>query len=500
MKKIALCSLAVVMCAGGAHASIIKGADCLREFSGWQKFQNNFYAGSDEYLFPTEEDYFKVVNRGTVYECDDSQCGHNTYVEMPDGHFFDGKSKSHAYYKCSLGKFIGLNVGDDKWEKVDKIDGLKKCTKSYKKWGMTGADSDEYLYPTKEDYDGVTKSEYGKVYECDSLVCPQGTEITLGSVHYFGKKRVATPQRYVCVTKNGNDYWQPLQGLCNGKDCEEGKTVAKQCTYEGKKYDVNAKIKDGVPCSGAATADAKTGNTCYLTCMQKLENKGGIIEPLWTVKECPKNAKAVEYSLPEQIYTSNIPGYKKCEGKGGGSNTNPTQPNNPVAPDPVVPGNCEYHFQGTVYCANGNSMNIDKIYPVSEKVLNGKSCSEFNKMYENDLSIVLAYFDELCDGASLAPLGPSNSEVSAATEKLTTFFKSAEANRSGLKTADGKFNTVRLASDLTAGVVLGTVGGVVSGVVIKKKQVEKGFDALHCTVGGQTIADWGDTFEVGLQK
>ncbi len=70
----------------------------------------------------------------------------------------------------------------------------------------------------------------------------------------------------------------------------------------------------------------------------------------------------------------------------------------------------------------------------------------------------------------------------------------------GWKTADGKFNTTRLASDLTAGVVLGTVGGVVSGVVIKKKQVEKGFDALHCTVGGQKVADWGDEFSVGLQR
>ena len=42
--------------------------------------------------------------------------------------------------------------------------------------------------------------------------------------------------------------------------------------------------------------------------------------------------------------------------------------------------------------------------------------------------------------------------------------------------------------------------GVVSGVVIKKKQVEKGFDALHCAVGGQTIADWGDEFIVGMSK
>ena len=91
-------------------------------------------------------------------------------------------------------------------------------------------------------------------------------------------------------------------------------------------------------------------------------------------------------------------------------------------------------------------------------------------------------------------------ELKEAKTKLDSFFKYAEASRSGWKTADGKFNSTRLASDITAGVVLGTVGGVVSGVVIKKKQVEKGFEALHCTVGGQTIANWGDEFIIGLQK
>ena len=94
----------------------------------------------------------------------------------------------------------------------------------------------------------------------------------------------------------------------------------------------------------------------------------------------------------------------------------------------------------------------------------------------------------------------NNIELNNAKTKLSEFFAATDSSKSGLKTADGKFNTVRLASDISAGVVLGTVGGVVSGVVIKKKQVEKGFEALHCTVGGQKIADWGDTFEVGLQK
>ncbi len=103
-------------------------------------------------------------------------------------------------------------------------------------------------------------------------------------------------------------------------------------------------------------------------------------------------------------------------------------------------------------------------------------------------------------GRSGANYSYSN-DKSSARAKISSFIKDVDnSKKSAWKTAEGKFNTARLASDLTAGVVLGTVGGVVSGVVIKKKQVEKGFDALHCTVGGQPIADWGDTFNVGLRR
>ena len=96
--------------------------------------------------------------------------------------------------------------------------------------------------------------------------------------------------------------------------------------------------------------------------------------------------------------------------------------------------------------------------------------------------------------------GPSQTEVTNATNSMNTFFNSVNTNRSVWKTVDGKFNTARLASDLTAGVVLGTAGGIISGVVIKKKQVEKGFEALHCTVGGQKVADWGDEFTIELRE
>ena len=67
------------------------------------------------------------------------------------------------------------------------------------------------------------------------------------------------------------------------------------------------------------------------------------------------------------------------------------------------------------------------------------------------------------------------------------------------KDEEGKFNTSRLVSDSIAGVVLGTVGGVITSNVVKKNQVENGFEDIKCTVGGQTVADWGDEFRVGIQ-
>lgn len=64
---------------------------------------------------------------------------------------------------------------------------------------------------------------------------------------------------------------------------------------------------------------------------------------------------------------------------------------------------------------------------------------------------------------------------------------------------NGNFNTARLLSDSVAGVVLGTVGGIVTSKLVKKNQLKKGFEDLSCTVGGQRVADYGDDFTVGLR-
>lgn len=67
------------------------------------------------------------------------------------------------------------------------------------------------------------------------------------------------------------------------------------------------------------------------------------------------------------------------------------------------------------------------------------------------------------------------------------------------KTKEGNFNGARLASDSIAGVVLGTAGGLITSNVIKKNQLSGGFDEIHCSVGGQIVAGYGDDFMVGIQ-
>ena len=67
------------------------------------------------------------------------------------------------------------------------------------------------------------------------------------------------------------------------------------------------------------------------------------------------------------------------------------------------------------------------------------------------------------------------------------------------KNKDGKFNTARLASDGVAGVGLGTAGGLITSSMVKKNQIEKGFEDIKCTIGDQSVADWGDEFMVGMQ-
>jgi hypothetical protein len=191
-----------------------------------------------------------------------------------------------------------------------------------------------------------------------------------------------------------------------------------------------------------------------------------------------------------------------------------------VEDEPSVETDCEVSVAFQITCPDGTKWAKNRKYKVKKSDfanMNFENCQEFTDALGNenqgglDLSLTTllanetASYQAITDFAKLVCKGRmtvvETPDVLAAKRTINSFIATAKSEKRDVWTsADGTFNTARLASDLTAGVVLGTVGGVVSGVVIKKKQVEKGFDALHCTVGGQTVADWGDEFMVGLVR
>ena len=119
---------------------------------------------------------------------------------------------------------------------------------------------------------------------------------------------------------------------------------------------------------------------------------------------------------------------------------------------------------------------------------------QFNSMY-NQLQILI---NNANDAAEL------NQRQTSSRRNIERAMSDIDSIRSTLdqskwKNADGGFNTSRLLSDSIAGVVLGTAGGLITSHVVKKNQVENGFEDIQCTVGGQVVANWGDEFQVGIQ-
>lgn len=183
---------------------------------------------------------------------------------------------------------------------------------------------------------------------------------------------------------------------------------------------------------------------------------------------------------------------------------------------PDVEGDCRYTFRGAVTCNGKRVFKFTSFKLTAQQAKDWKlpSCKPgetvfVEERYKQDVENFRKLRDEVCgkpqshleDGWIAYDNDDGNDyEYLDAKNRIDAFMRSASSNANVWKNAEGQFNTARLASDLTAGVVLGTVGGIVSANVIKKKQLEKGFDALHCTVGGQTVADWGDEFSVGFRR
>lgn len=453
----------------------------------------------------------------------DTKCGVECNDTNKGKHLLCPGSKAE-YYRCGDKNIWGVGV-------------IMWCTgkvqpSNYINEGVDVLDDNNLLVWVKK---GSAKT--GKVYLFDTNSqanvcsgCRQGYEFDDDADKCVRTDKTSVPQ--TCnpndPTCNQNSRIEQLSTPCPG-----GKNINDACeagghATKGRCRDLEATNGGSVQRTCAAT-ECKDG---YLLWLNKNGNSMGICHTEKYAKDfCSKgcgNCNPNEECVPWIVDTPNnlkingqtlVPkkngAYREChcveKTNGNGGNAG----GGDGSPDTEECEECVYRLKVDLRCANGKTFYKDtqiKITKAEAEILKWKEAKDKlesatpGALIDDLLKEINGYeelINKICDtgnnGGGMGVVINNSAEINAAKNKISSFFNTAESTASVWKDAEGKFNTARLASDLTAGVVLGTVGGVVSGVVIKKKQVEKGFEALHCTVGGQPIADWGDTFNVGLR-
>lgn len=522
MKKFALFSL--MCCLGAMNASYATCGPSTLGFDGTQKPDHDEFLYETEYQFNLTKSGYENSNHqnsgyGKGYECDtidSAGCPNRKTVTLKAGHVFKGKVVStQKTYKCTINLFQ-----DDMW--VEQAG--EACEACETKWGDLCVGK-SFANKTFVDCSGLNVTENNvDTVETWQVICRPGKSLVC--------KPTKCKDGYKLDDKNG-------KCIKDCKDCDKQKPQPQNCPAgqtRATKDIIVTKVCSGDKC--VAIKKGQCYDTGFLKCMEAADRG----EPAnWNGKSCNCGDKMVW-----------DPKNYKCNAKSGGGNVTPqksckdsrktqtgkaccdvpktqatydekTDKCNCLVPNavfdiiqgkgqcvvketPVVEGECNYYIKAGIKCANGNYYLEEGYQKVKRSDFEGKTCDEITQILDNDVNRLINTFKEYCKEKQsevyVVPpqTGPSEREVEQAQSVLSAFTTSAKDEASVWKTAEGNFNGARLASDITAGVVLGTVGGVVTGNIIKKNQVKKGFEALHCTVGGQKVADWGDEFSVGLQR
>ena len=161
--------------------------------------------------------------------------------------------------------------------------------------------------------------------------------------------------------------------------------------------------------------------------------------------------------------------------------------------------NVDYYWQWNTDTQTGRC----KTYPGYENCISAENTSWDNELHECDCTISGQVFDgtKCVDTQETKNINANiaASEIANTILVLDRIKRELDKTKSKWVNAEGKFNTARLASDATAGIVLGTTSALITSKLVKKHQVQDGFEDIHCTIGGQTVADWGDEFTIGMQ-
>ncbi|MCQ2581390.1 MAG: hypothetical protein MJ170_00200 [Alphaproteobacteria bacterium] len=362
---------------------------------------------------------------------------------------------------------------------------------SYTRTAAQGPKDNEFLYSVEawEDInrginlfsDRVYKDLRGEVWECDNQYCSDNTKQLMPAGHVFKGQTINKQKCYKCIAKAGfyDDRWEevelsecgvttepkvckspwgeniPVGNMGNGsyskEDCKN-KSV-KVTDEHGTSYKAICEDGQKLVCKAQACESDYKYDGSAGTCSKKDGNVTPDPVPVATCKASRSTSEGKACcDVPSSVakWQSN-----KCVCNNGG----------------------EFVYSGvdTPYCKEKDGGTAPGVEP--EK-----------------------------DGGTAPVVDPEidstqyeNAEIDKVYEDIKVLESKYAKKASEWKDEEGKFNTARLASDSIAGVVLGTVGGVVTSTVIKKNQVEDGFEDLKCSIGGQSVATWGDEFQVGLQ-
>ena len=374
---------------------------------------------------------------GLVWECDNSYCGSLTYIAPESDHVWQKKNYAPTYvYECKRDV-------EDRWEQhyLEKCD--KNSIKDYKKVKLSNESSRQiYSYA------------YGTIF---------------------------------CYLDDGEQFTTDLEKICksdpygiwNGQECQCGNqdgiirhwdSKQEKCVETGERGG-----KESVSCTqryGCYKLPADKQKACVACCSVSA-----------SVANWNQNTQICECVNKSQTFN---PDTKVCSG--GDTVSAPVV----IAPTPTEPEKYDCDIDKLLELRAKHSKNseiVSLIDELIEKCEEGITETEYNSLYIN-ITVVITNIQD-------AGLASSRTNILNAISKLDNL--SSGFKESVWKNEEGEFNTSRLISDSVAGVVLGTAGGLITSSVVKKNQVENGFEDIQCTVGGQVVAGWGDQFQVGIQ-
>ena len=515
MKKIFLLPLFVsLICVADAFGDRNSCGPVTVSFKTSQGPDDNefLYANINEYNLTKigyENTGTETSGSGHAYECDNKTgCAKNAVIEMPAGHvfnkevidkqvkyicvigFMDDYWKVYTGDVCKNSRLGEMNIGSVKKDvNFEDCSGLRTTTgfDFVTKWNIHCDKGPEFVCRPASCIDGYVVSADGNKCEPKKLEPVAPAQCT-------GANEINAPEEIILTTVCP-ECQQIKKDQCVDKDmfaCYKAiKYRPNNAKWNAVWNDVNACI-----CTPATKYewDRDSG-----TCIEKKQS--GLCEQLRIQGAsaerlaCCRAGNATTWKSGASITSTDasnctcVDTSKKWDGK---SCVDDKLNNNFGGND-----NCELQTLDYISCLNGREIIKGTKITISAKDLEGMSCAEFGLKYSGNIDFLRGKF---CNDSRYSREVVLDAQTKKAIENMNAFFKMAEEDTTVWRTEEGKFNTARLASDATAGVVLGTVGGVVSAKVIKKNQLEKGYDALKCTIGGQKMADWGDVFNVGLRR